>query len=114
MELKSYRAPSGTAKLQCPMVGTLSSYSLQWLVVPLLLVLRWIPYPSAQTSYSRCSGFLNYLSLGHTTLDIIVMSDSASILDCLRVSKKSSLLVVYTPILDQSASRHPHQLNVDA
>ena len=85
------------------MVGVLSSDSPQEVVVPLILVSRWSFYFSVQTCVLGHAKPLPRESLlypitsflGFMLLDIAVMDDSDSILDCQKLSKKLALLLLY-------------------
>lgn len=93
-----------TAKLEYWVVGALSPYSSQRVVVPLISVSRWSPYASVQICSFGCSrpnprAFPLYPITsvwGILPLDITFMADSYSTLDCQKVSRKSVLLLLYT------------------
>lgn len=100
---RALRVPCGRVRLKQCVIRALSSYSSQWVKVPLTLVPIRSPYPSVQTCGVGHSGPLLRCSLTphcinlDTGVVITVLADSDSILS--KVSKKFILLLLTTNIL---------------
>lgn len=91
----------GTAQLERWMVGALSPYSPAGVEVPLAPTSRWSPYPSVQTCDWGILGSskgapVALHSLGpELALDITVLADGGSMVNCQGDAESQSALSLY-------------------